>query len=244
MSERDSDLATARAERNKPGRATPGAADFLREVHLEASEQQRVVLRELAQRLGVSAPAVSRMAQRLVRKGYIKREGACGLALTESGQRVAMKSLRKMRIFECFLVRELGYGWDEVYTQAAASAHHLEDDLIERMWAKLGKPHKCPHGDAIPSRDGRIDHVSTTALTEVEAGSKGTLDHVSTHNGEMLRYLATLGLVPGVPLTLVNRAPFGGPIRVRVRRPGPKPGFEDEHVIGPELAGVIHLAAA
>ncbi len=239
-----SELAGVRAEKNKAGKATPGAADFLREVYLEAAEQQRVVLRELAMRLGVSAPAVSRMAQRLIRKGYLKREGACGLALSESGQRIAMKSLRKMRIFESYLATELGYGWDEVFAHAAGSAHHLDDELIERMWTKLGKPGRCPHGDPIPSRDGKLEVVNSRALTDLEPGSSGVLGHVSTHNPEMLRYLATLGLLPGVPLTLVNRAPFGGPLRVKVKRAGTHNAFEDEHVIGNELASVVHVERA
>jgi Mn-dependent DtxR family transcriptional regulator len=80
--------------------ATAGATDFLSETHLEANEHGRVALRALAGRLAVSAPAVSRMAQRLVRRGLLKREGACGLELTESGLGIALKAIRKRRIAE------------------------------------------------------------------------------------------------------------------------------------------------
>ena len=155
------ELASVRREGAKNSKATPGAADFLRETYLESETHGRVVLRELAQRLGVSAPAISRMAQRLVRKGYLKREGACGLMLYESGRRVALKSLRKTRIFEVYLVRELGYSWDQVFPLAVSSSHHLDDEVIERMWVKLNKPARCPHGDAIPSRDGRTTTLTT-----------------------------------------------------------------------------------
>lgn len=229
---------------HKIAKTTPSVSDFLRETYLEAQEHQRVVLRELAQRLRVSAPAVSRMAQRLVRKGYVLREGACGLALTDSGTRVAMKSLRKLRVFEVYLVKELGYGWDEVYGVASSACHHLDDDLIERMFAKLNKPARCPHGDPIPSRDGKIVYPATVRMTEVQQDKNCVISHVGTHDGEMLRYLTTLGMVPGAPITLVGRAPFSGPLRVRIKNAETKSKFDNEQVIGTELADVIWVEYA
>lgn len=209
--------------------------DFLSETYLESSEAGRVSLRALAARLGVTPPAVSRMAQRLVRKGLVRREGACGLALTDAGERIALKAIRKRRIFEVFLVHKLGYQWDEVYPIAASASNHLDDELVERMYQQLDKPARCPHGDPIPSPDGNVRAIHDVRLADLADGAEGTVSRVSSHDGKLLRYLGSLNLKPGMPIKLVSRAPFLGPLRVRVANGN----FHDEHVIGAELAAKI-----
>ncbi len=208
---------------------------FLSEVYLEASESGRVSLRALAGRLGVTPPAISRMAQRLVRQGLLRREGACGLVLSEAGERIALKVIRKQRIFEVFLLRFLGYTWDQVYSVASSVSAHLDDELVERMFARLDKPARCPHGDPIPSSDGHIVVVREVRLSELSDGAQGVINRVASHDSELLRYLSTLKLVPDQSIQLIARAPFAGPLRVRVMNGR----FHDEHVIGPELASKV-----
>ncbi len=209
--------------------------DFLSETFLEASETGRVSLRALAARLGVTPPAVSRMAQRLVRQGLVRREGACGLVLSEAGERIALKAIRKRRIFEVYLVQKLGYTWDEVYPVAASASNYLDDELVERMYVQLDRPTRCPHGDPIPTRDGRIQPTPDARLPELADGTQGVVSRVSSHDGELLRYLSSLNIKPGTAIRLVSRAPFSGPLRVRVANGS----FHDEHVIGAELASRV-----
>jgi DtxR family Mn-dependent transcriptional regulator len=205
--------------------------DFLKETYLSSLEE-RVALRTLAERLSVTPPAVSRMAQRLVRKGYVRRAGACGLDLTESGLKIAMRAIRKQRVFEAYLVKSLGYKWTEVFPVAASSANYLDDEMVERMFAHAGKPERCPHGDPIPTREGKITYPAATKLTELSEGGRGALGRVASHDADMLNYLDSLNLRPGASIELVSRAPFNGPLRVRVQNGG----FKDEHVIGQQLA--------
>jgi DtxR family Mn-dependent transcriptional regulator len=211
--------------------------DFLSETYMESQESGRVPLRKLAERLGVTPPAVSRMAQRLVRRGFLRRDGACGLVLTESGRRMALDAIRKRRVFEVFLVRMLGYTWDEVYGVAATTSNHLDDALVDRMDDALGHPARCPHGDPIPTRDGHIEHVEAVRLCELPENAAGVISRVASHDPEMLRYLGSLQLTPGQPVRMMSRAPFEGPLRVRLRRVDI--AFEDEQVIGTELACVL-----
>lgn len=218
-------------------KTTPVVVDFLLETSLISQEEERVSLRALADRLEVSPPAVSRMAQRLARRGLLKREGACGLALTDHGNRLANKAVRKRRVFEVFLVQTLGYKWYDVYPVAAASSNHLDDELIERMFQQTGNPHRCPHGDPIPQVDGHIEAIEDTTLGDLSDGAQGTIGRVTSHDSDLLRYLDSLGIRPGVPIQLVSRAPFGGPLRVRVSNSS----FQDEHVIGAELAAKIRV---
>ncbi len=141
---------------SKAGKVSSVVQDFLSETYLESIEEGRVSLRALAERLDVTPPAVSRMAQRLVRQGMLRREGACGLALSNTGERIALRAIRKRRVFEVYLVEKLGYSWDAVYPIAAQSSNHLDDELVERMNAQLNNPERCPHGDSIPTRDGQL----------------------------------------------------------------------------------------
>ncbi|PJF49080.1 MAG: metal-dependent transcriptional regulator [Chloroflexi bacterium] len=226
---------------NKPASRTSAVVqNFLSETYLEASESSRVSLRALAARLGVTPPAVSRMAQRLVRQGLVRREGACGLVLSEAGERIALRAIRKRRIFEVFLIQKLGYTWDEVYPVAAAASNYLDDELIERMNAQLGHPTRCPHGDPIPSRDGRIQPLDDARLSELANGVQGVVSRVSSHDSDLLRYLSSLNIKPGMPIHIVSRAPFSGPLRVRVANGN----FYDEHVIGSELASKVWVEVA
>ena len=214
--------------------------DFLSETYLESIEEGRVSLRALATRLDVTPPAVSRMAQRLVRQGILRREGACGLILSESGERIALKTIRKRRIFEVYLVEKLGYSWAEVYPIAAQASNHLDDELVERMNAQLNQPQRCPHGDAIPTRDGELRVIPATKLIALGDGTKGKVGRISSHDGDMLKYLASLNIKPGSPIQLLARAPFGGPLRLKIANGS----FHDEHVIGAELAEKIWVEAA
>lgn len=227
-----------RASAGAPAKAASSVVqDFLSESYLESFETGRVSLRSLANRLNVTPPAVSRMAQRLVRQGLLRREGACGLVVSEAGERIALRAIRKRRVFEVFLVHNLGYTWDEVYPIAAQSSNHLDDELIERMYQQVGRPERCPHGDPIPTHDGRLPAILASRLDELRDGAQGVVSRVSSHDGDMLRYLATLNIRPGAPIRLVARAPFAGPLRVRVANGK----FHDEHVIGGELASRIWI---
>ena len=228
------------SRKNKPSTATkasPVVLDFLVETYLVSQEIGRVSLRAIADRLDVSAPAVSRMAQRLVRRAYVRREGACGLALTETGELLALRAIRKRRIFEVFLVKAMGYSWHEVYPMAAASSNHLGDELVERMFEKLDHPDRCAHGDPIPTREGKLDTPAAKPLSDLPTGASGQVGRIASHDGDMLRYLNSLNLKPGAQIELVAHAPFSGPIRVRVQNGS----FKDEHVIGAELAAKIFV---
>ncbi|MFC1464211.1 MAG: metal-dependent transcriptional regulator [Candidatus Brachytrichaceae bacterium NZ_4S206] len=226
-----------------PGTHRPSAAPYatqvlLKEVLLRSLEDKRVTLGKLGAQLGVSPPAVSRRVQRLVRRGYLERDGACGLRLTDAGSRIALYALRKQEIFEAYLVRELGYRWDEV-RPAAAGALRMDDELIERMYTQIGRPPRCPHGLPIPTRDSRFELPQAAPLIEWPPNQPAVVSYVLSSDGEMLRYLAELGLTPGARLAAVARIPFGDSIKVQIERNR----SVQEHIIGSALATVVFVEA-
>jgi DtxR family Mn-dependent transcriptional regulator len=189
---------------------------------------------EIAQRLGLSAPSVTGMVKRLSEQGLLTHEPYRGVHLTGEGRRVALRMLRRHRLIESYLVGFLGYRWDAVHAEAERLEHAVSDDLVERMAAALGHPAVDPHGDPIPSADGTIEKAHYTPLPQFSPGESAEIRQVTTNDAERLRYLATLGLLPGTRLTVQAVAPFGGPITIRAGK--------RQQVLGAELAGVLLCA--
>jgi len=173
-----------------------------------------------------------------VRRGLARRDGACGLALTESGLRHALGAVRKQRVLEAYLMRELGYAWTDVYAPAAELANHLHDDVIERMFVQAGQPTHCPHGCPIPTRAGQVETTPGRRLLELAPGASGMIARVSTHDADMLRYLDSLGIRPGARVQFVSRAPFEGPFTLRIGASR----CASECAIGPGIAAHIWVA--
>jgi DtxR family Mn-dependent transcriptional regulator len=110
----------------------------------------------LAERLGVTAPAVSSMVKKLDGLGYVTHVPYRGVRLTAEGRRVALEVVRHHRLLETYLYDELGVPLDEVHAEAEALEHVLSEELEERIAAKLGHPTHDPHGEPIPGADGEL----------------------------------------------------------------------------------------
>jgi DtxR family Mn-dependent transcriptional regulator len=142
--------------------------------------------------------------------------------------KVALEVLRHHRLLERYLAEELGVPWDRVHDEAEVLEHVLSEELEELIADKLGHPTRDPHGDPIPTADGRIEESPTVALHDLEPGDGGVFVRVSDSDPEMLRYLDARGIRPGDPFEVVERQPFDGPLFAR---------FGDEvHVIGGALS--------
>lgn len=187
----------------------------------------------LADVMNVSAPAVTRMVQRLKKAGYLEHERYKGIALTPEGEREALHSIRKHRLVEVFLVDVMQFGWHEVHDAADALGDTVSDQVVARMEQMARFPRRCPHGEPIPSAEGHMPRVQDTPLNEAAPGSTYAVSRVSTHDGEKLQYLGHLGLKPGTRFDLVARAPFNGPLQLRIG--------DQAQVIGHELAGTLRV---
>jgi DtxR family Mn-dependent transcriptional regulator len=190
----------------------------------------------LAEAVGVSAPAVAAAVERLKRAGLVEHEPYRGMKLTAKGEREALMNIRRHRLAEVFLVKVMGFGWHEVHDDADAIGAVINERIAARMEQMAGYPRRCPHGEPIPTADGVMPKVVDEPLSDVSAPANLIISRVHTHDAEILKYLATLNLVPEQPLRLLNRAPFNGPLRLRVG--------SQEQVIGHELAKVLRVSRA
>lgn len=205
--------------------------DYLAEIYRLGRGEIWVSTSALAERLYVSGPATVRMMQRLHKRGLVEHQPYQGVLLTEAGKTTALLSIRRHRLVERFLVDVLKFGWHEVHNEADELQKGINQRLEDRIDELMGHPHTCPHGDPIPSRDGVMPELGDKPLTVVPPGATGQISRVKARDPEKLQYLADIGLVPGAPFQLVSRAPFNGPLRLKIGR--------NEQVIGAELAAAL-----
>lgn len=192
---------------------------------------------EIAAELGFAPASVSGMIRRLAEQGLITHERYRGARLTKAGRRAALRTIRRHRVIEAYLTTALGYPWDRVHDEAERLEHAASDELIDRMAAAIGEPTTDPHGAPIPTRDGTIaDDPPLKGLDAVDVGARVMVDRVSDRDPEQLRYLAEIGIIPGRAVQVVSRAPFDGPIELRIGR--------STTSIGPALARQILVTSA
>lgn len=208
-------------------------AEAYRLAYYQQDDNRYISTSALAEVMRVSPPAVTRMVQRLKEAGYLEHEPYRGITLTPAGEREALLSIRRHRLVERFLVDVMAFGWHEVHNEADQLGAVVSDTVIQRMSALAGHPRRCPHGEPIPTAEGIMPRVVDYPLNEIQPGSQQVISRVTTHDTDKLAYLGTMELKPGTVFTLVERAPFNGPLQLMVNG--------SSKVIGYELAGALRV---
>jgi DtxR family Mn-dependent transcriptional regulator len=189
--------------------------DYLREIYKLRNEAGRVKTSTLAQRMGVAPPSATAMVKRLAKLGLVEHELYRGVRLTAAGERVALEVIRHHRLLELYLAEAFQLGLDAVHAEADRLEHALSETLERHIDEALGSPMHDPHGDPIPDVKLRIVQASSIRLSELTAGTQGNVVRVPDDDVELLRYLESVGLVPGARVELVRAEPLRGPITVR-----------------------------
>src|SRR5688572_501386 len=162
-----------------------------------AGRSEPVTTTAIAQHLDVSAASATNMLKKLDGMGLVHHVPYKGVELTDPGRRIALEVLRHHRLLETYLAEALGVPWDQVHAEAEILEHHLSEELEERIAARLGHPTADPHGHPIPAKDGSMPDHSERRLWEAGEGSRVAVDRVSDSEAEALRYLGSIGILPG-----------------------------------------------
>ena len=216
-------------------RVSEAAQDYLREIYKLQTGNERVTTTALAQKMGVSAPSATGMVKKLAALGLAEHARYRGVRLTRAGELIALEVLRHHRLLELYLAQTLAMGLDAVHAEADRLEHVLSEQLERRIDVALGRPTHDPHGHPIPNARLKIERTKTRPLSALAPGDAADVQSVPDGDEDLLRYLISLALVPGQTVTLVEAAPFNGPITVGVNG--------RRTAISAELAAQIQVAA-
>jgi DtxR family transcriptional regulator, Mn-dependent transcriptional regulator len=206
-----------------------GVEDYLEEVKRLEEDGERITATVLARTLDVSLPSASEMLKRLAGEGYLIREKGGSILLTPEGRRLAHTILRRHRLVECLLVEKLGMAWHEVHGEAHRLEHAVSARVEEAMAKALDYPDYCPHGHPICP----VDLRSLRRVSELDAGEGGDVAQISEIKEEVLPYLDSIGIRPGVHVSVKDIAPLEGPMTIETE--------EGPTSLGRELAALIRV---
>lgn len=212
-----------------------GAAvqDYLKAIYKLTHSEQRCTPSVVAERLGVSNAAVTKMIKRLQELNLAQYSRNQEITLTPAGQKIALETIRHHRLLELYLMEALGYTWDQVDVEAEKLEHVISEEFEDRIDAFLGYPTRDPHGDPIPTKEGHLEVVRHETLASLQPGDSAVIQRVTDGNPAMLRYLGDLGLYPDTAIEMLAQEPYGGPLRVKVSG--------NEQAVGRELADNVFV---
>ena len=189
--------------------------DYIKGIYKLRKNGKGVSTSELARHLNISDASVTDMIKRLSAKKMLHYVPYRGVELTEAGKKLAVKMMRRHRLWEMFLVQFLGYAWDEVHEEAEHLEHVTSDELERRLDKLLAYPKVDPHGDPIPSAKGEMDTHTYSMLAEFDTGAHAVIIRVSD-NPTILQHATKLGLTLGTNILIKEKVQFDGSMKVRV----------------------------
>ncbi|HVN81769.1 MAG TPA: metal-dependent transcriptional regulator [Terriglobia bacterium] len=194
---------------------TSTVEDYLKTILYLEDMQERASTSGVARRLAVADATVTDMMRKLQKAGLLEYRPYYGVTLTDKGRQSALNVLRRHRLIELFLHRTLGYGWELVHEEAERLEHVVSDLFVERLDALLGFPAKDPHGEVIPDATGHRQEERLTCLADAPPGVY-TILQVKSREPGFLTFLEQQGLIPSRSLSLLERIPFQGPLKIKL----------------------------
>jgi DtxR family Mn-dependent transcriptional regulator len=170
----------------------------------------------IAEALQTKASSVTDMIKKLCEKNLLDHQKYQGVILTDAGKEKALFIIRRHRLWEVFLVKHLGMGWEEVHD----IAEQLEHTNSERLYSQLDKflqyPQFDPHGDPIPDQGGKMARPSEIRVADLKVGNVATVEGIVDHHPDFLQYLQQIGMIPGSLLKVMHRLDFDGSMRLMI----------------------------
>jgi DtxR family Mn-dependent transcriptional regulator len=170
---------------------------------------------QLAASLGVAPGTATTMVKALAEAGLVEYEPYAGVRLTPAGQKLAALVVRRHRVIEVFLVKVMGYRWDEVHEEAEQLEHVVSERLIDRMHEMLGRPEVDPHGDPIPDPEGIVKPQDAQSLLTCPLNTRVTVTRVIDQDKGFLRFIENHNLKPGESIEVEDRDAASDSVSVR-----------------------------
>jgi DtxR family Mn-dependent transcriptional regulator len=215
---------------------TQHTQDYLKAIYELQTREGTASTTSLAARLNIEPASVTGMIQRLAAAtpplvDYRKHQGA---RLTQEGEQAALEVIRHHRLIEAYLVQELGFPWESVHEEACRLEHVISEELESRIAETLGNPERDPHGELIPSADLVMPSDPSLPLLNLRPPQKASIQRVCADDPALLKHLASLGLLLGTSLQVLDYSPFDQNLRLMVN--------DRELVLGPAVTAQIFVS--
>src|SRR6188474_1063574 len=175
-----------------------------------------VPMGQIAGALGVVPGTATTMMKALAESGLVRYEPYMGVRLTPAGEKLAGLVLRRHRLIELFLVKVLNMSWAEVHDEAERLEHAVSESLIDRIDEMLGRPAVDPHGDPIPSAEGRVPQLDYVDLLSAPLNASMVVTRVIDQDPEFLRFVEQKRLMPGQAVVVEQRDSVSDSVRLVV----------------------------
>ena len=192
--------------------------NYLKSIYaLQRDFHKNINTNLIAEKMQMKASSITDMLKKLALKQLVTYKKYQGVQLTKIGEEVALKVIRKHRLWEYFLVKKLSYNWDEVHEIAEQLEHIKSETLIDKLDSFLRFPKFDPHGDPIPDKDGKIMLTKTVNLLKLKVGQKGVLDSLKDSSDVFLKYLNKKNLALRDKIKVIDIEPFDNSIHIETR---------------------------
>jgi len=206
--------------------------EYLEAIYTLQEREGSAKTTDLAKQLKVALGTITNTVESMEKQNLIVHEPYKGVKLTAKGRKIALDVVRRHRLSERLLTDILRLEWSKAHDIACKLEHAIAgEDVIKPLEKALGHPKTCPHGNPIPTTSGRLTEEKSELLTNLSQGDSGVIVKITDEKQDMLQYLATLGLVPGASVAIEEKAPFNGPIIVKV--------MGASYALGKKVASVI-----
>ncbi|MEQ9091109.1 MAG: metal-dependent transcriptional regulator [Balneola sp.] len=207
--------------------------DYLKAIYLLEIDGIAATTNNIAESLSVSSASVTNMFKKLAKLQLINHKSYRGAELTKAGEKIALEVIRHHRLLELYLKEMMGYSWDQVHDEAEKLEHHISEQFEDKIAELLNDPTHDPHGDPIPSKEGVVPEMASLAITDADENESYIIGRVRDQDPELLRFLEKSGIIPGVKVTILEKTPFDGPVKIKLE--------DKETTIGNSVAKDVFL---
>jgi len=190
--------------------------DYIKFIYeYSMNHQTAVQVKHISEYFNYSDQSVYEMVKKLQEQGLVVYQPYKGIHLSDKGIKEAIRMIRSHRIWEVFLKEYLGYSWEEVHDEAEFLEHASSDELLKRLYIKLGSPKTCQHGNPIPDFSGQVEHISMIALADVKEGNVFEIQKV-LDNTQLLTFLKSVSVQLYDKIMVVKKHEFQELLEIKV----------------------------
>ena len=160
-------------------------------------------LNSVAGKLAISVDEAAELITKLENMGMLSTHLET-LQLSSEGRSYALRIIRIHRLWEKYLADETGLDELEWHHSAEEFEHKLTPSDADALAAQIGNPVFDPHGDPIPSPDGKLPDKKGKPLTDLQFGEFASIIHIEDEPDAIYQQLVAEGLYPGMQVRMME----------------------------------------